>query len=137
MVSSIQKQIDAVKKEIREAAKSEVISLALGIHGRLVENPPEGTPVDTGWASVNWWLSVGQTATGNDGPAGETATRAAVQAAGTASVLTWQPSDGAIYISNHVPYINRLNNGWSQQSPAGFVDKAVQIEIASFTARVK
>ena len=29
-------------------------------------------------------------------------------------------------IHNSVPYINRLNNGWSEQAPAGFVDRAIQ-----------
>jgi len=32
-----------------------------------------------------------------------------------------------IYISNVLPYINRLNEGWSQQAAAGFVQSAVMM----------
>ncbi len=130
---TIHKQIDEVKDLIRESCKQDVIALALNIHGRLVDNPPEGTPVDTGWASANWWVTVGQTATANDGSKGEVESQKAQQAAGLTDLLSWEPSKGVIYITNNVPYINRLNNGWSQQSAAGFVDKAVQIEITRFT----
>lgn len=31
-----------------------------------------------------------------------------------------------VNIHNSAPYINRLNNGWSEQAPAGFVERAVQ-----------
>lgn len=31
-----------------------------------------------------------------------------------------------INLHNSVPYINRLDNGWSEQQPAGFVDRAAQ-----------
>lgn len=131
--ATIQKQITEVKELIRESVKDDVIALALNIHGRLVDNPPDGTPVDTGWASANWWISVGQVATANDGSNGEVSQRQSQQAAGLTNILTWKPSNGVIYITNNTPYINRLNNGWSQQSAAGFVDKAVQIELTRFT----
>lgn len=131
--SSIQKQIDDVKQLIRDSVKEDVIALALNIHGRLVDNAPDGTPVDTGWASANWWISVGSASTSNTGPAGDVGARQSQQAQGLADILSYDPSKGVIYITNNVPYINRLNNGWSQKSPAGFVDKAVQIEIIRFT----
>ncbi len=35
------------------------------------------------------------------------------------------PTDGTAFISNSVPYINRLNEGSSTQAPAGFVQLAV------------
>lgn len=39
--------------------------------------------------------------------------------------------DDAVYLHNSVPYIRRLENGWSQQAPAGFVDRAVQAAVAA------
>lgn len=131
--TTIQKQIDDVKDLIRESVKEDVIALALNIHGRLVDNPPEGTPIDTGWASANWWVSVGTVPSDNDGSKGDVASAQSKQSSGLADILTYEPSKGVIYITNNTPYINRLNNGWSQQSPAGFVDRAVQIEITRFT----
>lgn len=133
---TIQKQIDAVKESIRTAAKQDIIALALNIHGRLVDNPPGGTPVDTGWASNNWWLSVGSPArenTGLPGKDGSLEGRDTKAQQSAADVFSWDFSKGSIYISNNVPYINRLNNGWSKQAPAGFVDQAVQIEVTRFT----
>ncbi|MCF0055515.1 hypothetical protein [Dyadobacter sp. CY356] len=32
-----------------------------------------------------------------------------------------------IYISNNLPYIQRLNDGWSSQAPANFVDASIMI----------
>lgn len=36
---------------------------------------------------------------------------------------------GRSTITNSVPYIGRLNNGWSQQAPAGFVRAAIQFGV--------
>lgn len=36
-----------------------------------------------------------------------------------------------IYITNPVPYIHRLNNGWSTQAPVGFIEKAVMRAVAT------
>ncbi|AXH72152.1 MAG: neck protein [Siphoviridae sp. ctdc_1] len=133
----IRDDIKRVKLDVRESATKEVVALALGIHGELVDNPPTGTPVDTGWASANWWPSVAAPATANTGRAdeGSTAGRESQRAAGVTQVLSYQLGQGSIYITNNVPYIDRLNNGWSQQSPAGFVDRAVQVAVTNFRAR--
>lgn len=133
---SIRDDIKQVKVDIRQSTTKEIIRLALDIHSELVDNPPQGTPVDTGWASVNWWPSVGTPATGNTGrpDEGSAGSRASQQAAGVTQVLSYTLSTAPIYITNNVPYINRLNNGWSQQSPAGFVDRAVQVAVSRFKA---
>lgn len=133
----IRDDIKRVKLEVRESATKEVVALALEIHGQLVDNPPEGTPIDIGWASANWWPAVGSPATGNTGRAdeGSVSGREAQRAAGVTQVLSYQLGQGSIYINNNVPYIDRLNNGWSQQSPAGFVDKAVQVAVTNFRAK--
>lgn len=133
----IRDDIKRVKLDVRESTTKEIVALALEIHGELVDNPPEGTPIDTGWASANWWPAVGSPATGNTGQAGEGSVsgREAQRATGVTQVLSYQLGQGSIYITNNVPYIDRLNNGWSQQSPAGFVDKAVQVAVTNFRAR--
>lgn len=129
--------IKRVKVDIRQSTAKEIIRLALDIHGELIDNPPQGTPVDTGWASANWWPAVGTAPTGNIGTPeqGSVGGRQAQQAAGVAQVLSYTLSTAPIYITNNVPYINRLNNGWSQQSPAGFVDRAVQVAVSKFRAK--
>jgi hypothetical protein len=45
-----------------------------------------------------------------------------------AAVKEWVNRSGKhekFYIQNNVPYIERLNDGWSSQAPAGFVEKAI------------
>lgn len=36
-------------------------------------------------------------------------------------------TDSVLWVSNNLPYGPRLNNGWSDQSPAFFVEKAARI----------
>ena len=78
------------------------------------------TPVDTGRARGNWQASFGQ-------PRGDTIDRndksgtLAVSAA-IASAASWKPAtDGSFFITNNLPYIGRLENGYSRQAPAGMV----------------
>lgn len=41
------------------------------------------------------------------------------------SVMAEVTPKDTIFITNRVPYINRLNNGWSKQSPGHFVEIAM------------
>lgn len=113
--------------EMNGVISEHVAEIALDIHADLVENPPTGTPIDTGWASVNWWIKTGSAPTGNDGPAGNVASRQAGQQAGVAAMASYHIGSGqSVWITNGVPYISRLNDGWSQQAPAGFVETAIK-----------
>lgn len=122
-------QIKAAKLKIRNATNERIQDVTLRIHATLVSNPPKGTPIDLGWASANWWISVGAPATGNSGTAaqGSVTARESEQQEGIAELMSYDYTSGqTIYVSNHVAYIRRLNYGWSAQSPAGFVEAASQ-----------
>ena len=89
------------------------------------------TPVDTGRARSNWQVEIGEAATGVIEPyvpgkesstAGQNA-RAAIEQ-GKSKVAQYKGGT-AIHITNNLPYIGRLNNGWSAQAPSGFVEKAI------------
>lgn len=113
--------------EMNDVISGHVAEIALEIHAHLVENPPTGTPIDTGWASVNWWMKTGSAPTGNDGPAGNVASRQAGQQAGIAELSSYRIGNGqSVWITNGVPYIGRLNAGSSTQSPAAFVETAIK-----------
>jgi hypothetical protein len=94
-----------------------------------------GTPVDTGRARANWQAELDQPASGvlpaySEGKGGSTAganTQAAIDQA-TAKIEQHQPGQ-VIHITNNLHYIGRLNDGWSAQAPAGFVETAVQIGV--------
>ena len=74
------------------------------------------TPVDTGWARANWIPNVGGPARG---------TGASRQAAGLAEAVAFKLADGAVHVTNNVPYIRKLNHGHSKQAPSNFVEYAV------------
>lgn len=77
------------------------------------------TPVDTGRARGNWRVSINtidkSTSEARKDKAGHTAVNT-----GNA-VLTNAKWGDTIYISNNLPYIRRLEDGWSKQAPAGMM----------------
>lgn len=96
-----------------------VQAFALELIAALKRNPASsstGTPVDTGHARANWILSVGSPDTAERGRGGDD---------GRAAILAWSLDEGPIYANNNAPYILRLNDGWSDQQPAGFIERAI------------
>lgn len=100
------------------------------------------TPVDVGTARSNWRLGLNREPGGTraafspfpsrhrrpygpGGTIGETRNRAGVVWASESAVRAKQPDD-TVYIVNNLPYIRRLNEGWSSQAPAGFVQSGLQ-----------
>lgn len=78
------------------------------------------TPVDTGRARSNWFASIDQ-------PSVEETTEVNVQAnlIHQTNIISKSSKFDTIWLSNNLPYIARLNDGYSGQAPAGFVEKAV------------
>jgi hypothetical protein len=62
------------------------------------------TPKDTGWASQHWSISL---VTNEE------------EAITIATLLDFKIGD-TIHVFNNVPYIKRLDEGWSSQRPIGF-----------------
>jgi len=121
--------LEAKAKAIDEAASQTAVDTALAIVGDLAYK----TPVDTSQALSNWQVTL-------DGPAASTIAphfpgsqgstyraSAAETIANAKTVLKNKKPGQAIYITNNLPYIKRLNDGYSAQAPAGFVERAVLI----------
>ncbi len=100
----------------------------------------EATPVDKGVARSNWRVGIGAAPTGFIGAyspgsklgIGERANANAAISAGIARINSVSGVSGrggglktAIIIANNAPYIERLNNGYSSQAPAGFIEVAL------------
>lgn len=102
-------------KEVRD-------DLALRIDNRLVLE----TPVDTGEARINWIVSEGSPNSTHLDLGGNTqsALSAARVEIDQAKAYTY------LYIQNNAPHIERLNEGWSQQAPSGYVDAIIAQEVA-------
>jgi hypothetical protein len=89
----------------------------------VTANLRETTPRDTSWAASNWIPNIGTPIRETDGS--RTGVSSARSEAGLAQVATkYRLVDEPIFISNNVPYIQKLNNGHSKQAPAGFVQIA-------------
>lgn len=110
---------DRLRAAILVEARS---ALALELDAELRKR----TPVDTGHARANWIPSVGVPADGEGG--------SAAHAAGVAAVLAAGPNED-MFVTNNVPYIDRLIAGSSTQAPAGWDLEAVDTAVASVQAR--
>ena len=91
------------------------------------------TPADTGRARGNWQASIGTPETGQIAGGDESKTETpAPNGDGPKTAEAIRAVDGiidkfgmgkVIYLANGLPYILRLEYGWSKQSPAGMVRK--------------
>lgn len=124
--------VDLIIADLRGYVRGEVVALGVNVNANLRDAPPLGTPIDLGWASANWVPSLDRphadaTAERPDelSPAQVAGANALAQQ-GINEILGWDFNNGSIFSTNNVPYIRRLNEGWSKQSPTGFVAIAVE-----------
>lgn len=118
----------SVISELDDFTAQETRKLALAIDRRVVQE----TPFDEGTAKRNWLVSVDQP-NGQVVDAGGAALSVAEMAAieqGAAEIRGAKVFT-RIYIQNNVPYIERLNEGWSaQQEDPGYIDRIIAQEVA-------
>lgn len=112
----------ALQAQLAEACEDEIRRVTLNIRNILVDEPPDGTPIDTGFASNNWWFNVGSPA---DSPSEPTPGGEARIASDTVTITNAKINGQPLHITNNASYIGILNDGSSSQSPAGFVERAV------------
>jgi hypothetical protein len=89
-----------------------------------------GTPVDTGRARANWITSIGSPASGEVAP--DPSGASALQQNLT-EVAKYALRDG-IFMTNNVPYIGRLEEGYSKQAPNGMLKQAISAAISAVRA---
>jgi bacteriophage HK97-gp10 putative tail-component len=119
------KQAARIGAELRARIAMAMKMLALEIDRELRRN----TPVDTGHARRNWIPSVGSmnTTEANDDGAHQ---------AGVLEVLSYKLTDGALWVANVVDYVHYLNYGTSDQQPAGFIERSVDIAFQKAQAKI-
>lgn len=107
-------------RSLARFAEKQVRALVLDVTANLVED----TPRDTSWARTNWLPSIGKAV---EVPVNspESVSFGAQQVGLAAVATSYTLSKGKVFITNNVPYIQRLNDGWSKQAPAGFVQAAI------------
>lgn len=126
MSIDIKISIKGMADDLEIKALQAVSKLALSVNRTLVLS----TPVDTGRARSNWLVALNKVEKGTTQEVDKDGTEAQAKAIG---VVTRYNLGDEINIANNLPYIGRLNNGHSKQSPAGFVQKAIQVAERSVT----
>lgn len=130
---SFSKRMKARAGKLDRNVNQAVRKVGLVLHRELVL----GTPVDTGTARSNWFVSLGAPADGTrkafapypkgsqggGAGVGENANASRALEAGAAKLAQRKPGQ-SIYVTNNLPYITRLDEGHSAQAPANFVKRA-------------
>lgn len=94
----------------------------------LWQNPVAPPGYVGGRARGNWQVAIGVP---NDAETGR------VDGGGSVTIQTGRGTVAGyrlgplIYVFNNVPYIGRLNDGFSSQAPAGFVERAIDAALRS------
>ena len=127
------RQIRAIARGLERFAERAVIKVTLDFTKAI----QQANPVDTGWSRANWVPAVGSPRTdpvGSRPGSGESFTDVAASASGSAQVLGYKLTGGAVFVSNNVPYISRLNergavrarNSVGQVEGPGFVQRSIE-----------
>lgn len=106
----------AMENKVYKVHRNLVRATALLAYAYIIQS----TPVDTGRARANWNISVNSVIY---------TTTDSTTVPDTNPTLDYKEGD-TYYISNNLPYIQRLNDGYSQQAPANFVEKAIELAIS-------
>lgn len=112
-MSSFSLDISKFNDKVKAAGKAGVKKICLEVMTGVILK----TPRDTGRAQSNWFPSVGSPATDT--------TENTVSTAGGVIARNLPSLDQAYgniwYLSNNLPYIERLEYGYSRQAPSGMV----------------
>lgn len=117
-----------VMDDVRNFINNSVSDLAID----LTEEIRANTPVRTGFCQSNWVPTVGSP---YKGLAGQKISKDEARIdngpynAGMRALEKYKTSDGTIYLTNNVDYVQVLEEGSSSQAPMGFVKTGIDLSI--------
>ncbi len=122
LAESLENRVGAINEEANKVAIKAAITVIIDLAYQ--------TPVDESKALSNWQVGLDSPVdspirpyySGFFGSTQRASAEATIAAA--KQVLEKKRPGQVIFISNVLPYINRLNDGYSGQTPAGFVERA-------------
>jgi hypothetical protein len=135
-------------KKIAGSFKKEASRAAVYVAETILYDLAYKTPVDTSQAISNWQIRLKEPISSGkelepyyEGEHGTTRNMSAQEsiAIGKSKLQRKKPGD-SIFISNVLPYIKRLNDGYSSQEPAGMIERAVLLGrnvIKNFKVRIE
>ena len=132
-LNNLGKWLDKIATNVDKGAASVRKEVVIAIVNRVAEL----TPVDTGQARSNWQVTKGTPASGvrkpfspipsrwrkpypRGGTRSERRNLLGVTSAAQGALREYKDGE-SVYITNNLPYIERLDSGYSTQSPAGFI----------------
>lgn len=129
---TVDEQIKAAyANKVEKSLEKAVRTVSLQAYTNIVINTPVGNPelwqseappgYVGGRARANWNIDI------NTVDLSVTDSTAEPETAKALNVTAKYKLGATIYISNNLPYIQRLNEGWSSQAPANFVDKGIML----------
>ncbi|MDX1464493.1 MAG: hypothetical protein R3215_02165 [Halomonas sp.] len=143
---SFERDIQKFKQKAKNASEATIRAAGLQVFAAIIERTPVGNPeiwlaknsdgeyVDYlsvndypegyigGTARGNWQTAVGRRPTGTLDTQDESGRVALAGASLAAASFTLADT---LYFANNLPYIQRLEDGWSSQAPAGMVANSV------------
>lgn len=141
-LKSLSKWLDKLGQRVVEGAENLNKETVVAVINRLAE----ATPVDTGLARSNWQVGVGVMPSGTRKPfapipsrwkppypaGGSRSERRNLLGVSSAAqgALRGYKDGQSIYITNNLPYIERLDAGHSPQSPAGWIRAGFRAGVA-------
>ena len=116
-------KLDKVITELSGFTEDRMRKLAINITANLII----ANPVATGFSRANWFMNSGVPLISNVAPSiSAVGSQRDIQEATIAKIkLTYKLNQGAIFITNNVPYIGDLDAGTSAQAPSGFVRQSI------------
>ena len=112
-----------LKRWINEDVKGRTLTAYKKIVRDLGRSVVLDTPVDTGQARGNWRFTTSKVSAAYDPRKLDPRGTAAIGRL-EAVIARLRLSD-PVYITNNVPYIEKLETGWSQQAPAGMLGRNI------------
>ena len=106
-----------LEEDVNKLARATAFNLLTGIVKK--------TPVDTGRARGNWQLNINNpisSISDEKSQSGAAAINKGAAVIGKAKDIEFP----VFWLTNNLPYIGRLNNGYSQQAPAKFVETEIK-----------
>lgn len=113
-MTGINTAIDAIRKEVTLLHRTIMFDL-----DRVIV---QKTPRRIGRAKGNWIASIGSPHRGTTTKLDKTNNTPSIERIRRPCVS---------YLSNNLPYIERLNDGWSDQAPAGYIEDAIKIVVVA------
>lgn len=120
----LEKDVEVLLKKHSNMSTEQVRRVAIAAGSSVIV----ATPVDTGRARGNWRSTKNDPASGVTPRFGEADSLSELKRVSS----SFTEKDSSIFIANNLPYIRRLNNGWSAQQPIpGWIERKVEAAFKS------